>query len=211
MDDAGHLLDAVVEDGTDADVAAWVATGRDGLLVLRNELMGGQPRQWQDVHPKDAIDGLSAAVAAIAAEHPGAFLDLFADRQFDENGFVLIGLGQIDDPRATERLAAAARSRSNWTRMDAAIGLGRRPATLAVDALMPLLQDLDYLVRFHALRSLGAVGDARALRALTAFHAPSEVEANLANEAVQAIARRLKDQTSTDSSDGPRSGGIRER
>jgi HEAT repeat protein len=95
--------------------------------------------------------------------------------------------------------------------MDAAIGLGRRPATLAVDALMPLLQDPDYLVRFHTLRSLGAVGDARALRALTAFRAPSEVEANLAGDAVQRIARRLKDQTPTDPSDVPRSRDIRER
>jgi HEAT repeat protein len=195
MNDAGRLLDAVIEHGSDADFAAWIATGRDGLLVLRDELTGGHARHWRDVHPKDAIDGLSSAAATIAAEHPDAFLEVFADRKFDENGFVLTGLGQIDDARATERLAAAAKSRSNWTRMDAAIGLGRRPATLAVDALVPLLQDGDYLVRYHTLRSLGTVGDARALQALAAFRAPSEVEADLANDAVQKIGRRLKDQT----------------
>lgn len=192
MDDAGRLLDAVIERGSDADVAAWIATGRDGLLVLREELTGSQPRHWRDVHPKDAIDGLSNAAATIAAVHPDAFLEVFADPQFDENGFVLTGLGLIDDPRATERLAAATKSRSNWTRMDAAIGLGRRMATLAVDALIPLLQDRDYLVRYHTLRSLGAVGDARALQALTAFRAPSDVEANLATVAMRRIGRRLQ-------------------
>jgi HEAT repeat protein len=94
----------------------------------------------------------------------------------------------------THERPSAAKSRSNWTRMDAAIGLGRRAATLAVDALVPLLQDGDYLVRYHTLRSLGTVGDARALQALAAFRAPSEVEADLANDAVQKIGRRLKDQ-----------------
>jgi hypothetical protein len=74
MNDAGRLLDAVIEHGSDADFAAWIATGRDGLLVLRDELTGGHARHWRDVHPKDAIDGLSSAAATIAAEHPDAFL-----------------------------------------------------------------------------------------------------------------------------------------
>lgn len=208
MIDAERLLAALIERGSDVDFAAWIATGRDGLLVLREELTGGHPRPWPGVHGKDAIDGLRAAAATIAAEHPDAFLEVFADRQFDEDGFVLTGLGQIDDPRATERLAAAAKSRNNWTRMDAAIGLARRPAALAVDALLPLLEDREYLVRYHTLRSLAAVGDARALRALAAFHAPSEVEASLANDAVREIERRLKGREPAGPSNGPRSGGI---
>jgi hypothetical protein len=198
--DAGRLLDAVIERGTDADFAAWRATGRDGLLVLRDEITAAHSRQW-DVHPKDAIDGLNAAAAEIAREHPDAFLEVFEGRRFAENGYVLTGLGQIDDVRATDRLAAAAMSRSKWTRMDAAIGLARRPATAAIDALLVLLRDSDYLVRYHTLKSLGAIGDARALQALAEFRAPSEIEANLADEAIRKIEARLKSR-SAESSEG---------
>lgn len=191
MDDPAHLLASVIERGSEADLEAWIASGRAGLLVLRQELTGSQPREWRSVHPRDVVDGLTAAAAAIAAEHPDAFLEVFADRAFDEDGIVVTGLGHIDDPRATERLAAAAKSGNSWTRMDAAIGLGRRSAAAAVDALVPLLDDPDYLVRYHTIRSLGAVGDDHALRALSAFRGLSEVERDLAADAVQTIRERL--------------------
>jgi HEAT repeat protein len=148
------------------------------------------------VHPKDVIDGLSAAAAAIAATNPSAFLDVFADQEFEENGYVLTGLGYIDDPRATERLARATTSETSWTRMDAAIGLGRRRGPAAVEALVGLLHDPDDLVRYHTLRSLGAVGDARALQALTSFDPPSENEQRLASEALRSIENRLNDEGS---------------
>jgi HEAT repeat protein len=184
-----QLLDAVIEHGSEADLAAWAASGRDGLVLLRAAILGRG--QWDGVHPKDVIDGLSAAAAAIAATQPAEFLEIFADPKFDENGWVLTGLGYIDDDRASERLANAATARSSWTRMDAAIGLGRRPAARAVDALLPLLNDPDDLVRHHAVRSLGAVGDARAAQALRAFQARSTKERKRAEDAIGEIERRV--------------------
>jgi HEAT repeat protein len=178
-----------MEHGSEADLAAWAASGRDGLLLLRAAILGRG--HWDGVHPKDVIDGLSAAAAAIAARQPAEFLEIFADPKFDENGWVLTGLGYIDDERATERLASAATARSSWTRMDVAIGLGRRPAARAIDALLPLLDDPDHLVRYHALRSLGAVGDARVAQTLRAFQAPSTQERRLAEDAIREIERRI--------------------
>jgi hypothetical protein len=192
VDNTRHLLDAVIERGAAEDLAAWAASGRDGLILLRAEISGRGRRRWTDVHPRDVIDGLSAAAAAIAATNPSAFLDVFADQEFEENGYVLTGLGYIDDPRATERLARATTSGTSWTRMDAAIGLGRRPGPAAAEALLGLLHDPDYLVRHHTLRSLAAVGDARALAPLTSIDAPSEGEQRLASEAIRSIEGRLK-------------------
>jgi HEAT repeat protein len=191
MTNPRQLLDAVIERGSESDLAAWAVSGRDGLLLLRAAILGRG--SWDGVHPKDVIDGLTAASAAIAAQQPTAFLEVFADPRFDENGWVLTGLGHIDDDRATERLASAAGAQSSWTRMDAAIGLGRRPVAKAVDALIPLLDDPEYLVRYHALRSLGAVGGARAADALRAFQAPSTHERQLADGAISEIERRLGD------------------
>jgi hypothetical protein len=87
-------------------------------------------------HPKDEIDFLNEATAVIAGSHPDDFLDVFEDRKFDRNPFVLTGLGQIDDQRATNRLVAAAMSGGTFTRMYAAIGLGRRPAENAIGACL---------------------------------------------------------------------------
>ena len=204
MDNQRQLLDAVIERGAAEDLAAWAGSGRDGLLLLRVELSGRGRRRWTDVHPKDVIDGLSAAAAAIAATNPSAFLDVFADQEFDENGYVLTGLGYIDDARATERLARATTSGTSWTRMDAAIGLGKRTGPAAVEALLGLLHDPDYLVRYHTLRGLDAVGDARALQALTSFDPPSENEQRLASEALRSIENRLNGKGSgrVDAGDG---------
>jgi HEAT repeat protein len=199
-----QLLDAVIRRGAAEDLAAWAGSGRDGLLLLRAEISGRGRRRWTDVHPRDVIDELSAAAAAIAATNPSEFLDVFADKEFDENGYVLTGLGYIDDPRATERLARATTSGTSWARMDAAIGLGRRQGPAAVEALLGLLHDPDYLVRHHTLRSLGAVGDARALAPLTSIVAPSEGEQRLAAEAIRSIEGRLEGERSGGSAAGER-------
>lgn len=183
-------LRAAIERGTDEDLRAWAATGHAGLLLLRQELSAQGSGIGAAASSRDAIDNMSAAVAAIAAEHPDAFLEVFADPDLDLDSFVVTGLGQIDDPRATERLVRAARSADASLRMHAAIGLGRRVSPLAVEALTSLLADLEYFVRYHALKSLTKVGDAEALVALHGFAPETAYEGELARAAIDAIEAR---------------------
>jgi HEAT repeat protein len=184
-------LSAALLTGTDAALGAWATTGRPGLLLLREYLVGSwdQPPA-PGVHERDVLDNTAAAVAAIAAANPDAFLDVFEGDAFDANSFVLDGLGQIDDPRATDRLARATVSRDWGTRMHAAIGLGRRRSPLATGTLVRLLRDDDELVRHHALRSLVRVGDAGVLPLLREVTPRSSREADLIDEAVASIVER---------------------
>jgi HEAT repeat protein len=190
--DPVELLRAAVEEGSEAALAAWVASGAAGLIVLAGYLDGRLrlPEIGSNLHPKDEIDNTSALVAAIAEAHPKTFLEVFADDRFDGNTYVLTGLGQIDNPRATERLARAAGSPDMWARMEAAIGLGRRSSTVATAALGRLVEDKEYLVRYHALRSLARIGGIEALPMLRRYVAQAAIERTLADEAVAAIESR---------------------
>ncbi len=148
-------------------------------------------------HQRDVIDNTSAAVATIAAVHPLAFLDVFEDDRFRESGYVLTGLGNIDDPRATERLIRAAGSADRWTRMHVAIGLGRRPSPVASAVLGDLLIDEEYLVRYHALKSLTQIGDDSVLPILRALKPRSPYEDDLVQAAIAAIVGRAVERPST--------------
>jgi HEAT repeat protein len=181
-----------IETGSSEALAAWAKTAREGLDVLLADLTGRRRvAMASQVQPRDAIDNMTAAVAAIAGENPATFLDVFADEGLDDDTYVLVGLGQIDDPRATRRLIRAAGSRNAWARMEAAIGLGRRrPSAVGTAALVKLLADSEYLVRHHALEALERAGDMSALDALRGFEPPTKVERTKAVAAVSAIDRR---------------------
>lgn len=184
-------LSAALLTGTEAAHEAWAATGRPGLLLLRAYLAGTwDPPPSPGVHERDVLDNTAAAVAAIAAANPDSFLDVFEGDAFAANSFVLDGLGQIDDPRATDRLARATASRDWGTRMHAAIGLGRRRSPLATGTLGRLLDDEEDLVRFHALRSLARIGDAAVLPLVRGMTPRSNHESELIDEAVAAIVAR---------------------
>jgi HEAT repeat protein len=148
-------------------------------------------------HPRDLVDNLAAAVAAIAAAEPHAFLEVFDDDRFLEDGYVLLGLGKIDDPRATERLIRVAGSGDKWRRMDVAIGLGRRASPASTDTLGRLLDDDDYLVRYHALASLAKIGDTSVVPTLRRFQAKSTHEAGLVEETISAILGRAAEGPAT--------------
>jgi HEAT repeats len=183
-------LRALIAGGTASDVAAWTATGEAGVTLLRDVLAGHRHLELPGLHQRAVLDGLATAVAQIANAHPEAFLVVFADPAFDSDSYVMTGLGYVNDPRATERLARAARSDDQWLRMEAAVGLGRHSSAIAVESLTALLSDREYLVRYHALRGLGAVGDQSAVAALRGFRGESDVEQDLAKQALEAIARR---------------------
>jgi hypothetical protein len=193
-DDVDQRLRAALRTGEADALADWASTGRAGLLLLRGYLTGAwDPGPLSGIHPRDVVDNTSAVVAAIAAADPLEFLEVFADDRFAASGYVLTGLGQIDDPRATERLIRAAGSRDRWTRMDVAIGLARRPSPAATEALGRLLGDDEYLVRCHALQSLTRIGDDSVLPVLRSMRPPSPHEAELVTGAIAAIVRRAAD------------------
>jgi hypothetical protein len=84
-----------VERGTDCDLDAWAETDLTGLFLLRDFLTSDTKPQsaesefesWsKGSHPRDAIDNISAAVATIAARHPGEFLEVFADFRAMQRG-----------------------------------------------------------------------------------------------------------------------------
>jgi HEAT repeat protein len=149
-DDVVDLLRRAMIEGSPESLEAWAATGIDGLNVLHDELTGKRRTPTPEVHERLVIDNLAAAAAVIAERHPAAFLDTFADPAFDEDGFVLVGLGRIPDETATRRLVSAATSPRWNIRMQAAIGLKGRTSPDAQACLRSLSSDPDELVRHHA-------------------------------------------------------------
>ena len=190
-DDVGVLLSAAYALGTDAALAQWAATGRPGVVLLRDFLDGTwDPAPAPGVFGRDLVDNTSALIAAIAETEPEAFLEVFEDERYQADGSVLVGLGHIDDPRATRRLAHVAGSSDQWIRMAVAMGLGRRESPIASAILAGLLNDREFLVRHHALESLARIGDASALSVLRAFEPTSPREAELAEQAIRSIEER---------------------
>jgi HEAT repeat protein len=180
--DVAHLLRTAIEDGSIESIERWARSGRPGLLLLRGVLTGAAKIKTSGRSQRDEIDNLAAAVAKIAWTNPMEFLDVFADPSLDANSFVLTGLGWIDDPRATRRLASAASAETWSARMEVAIGLGQQRSPEATRPLVSLMKDEHYLVRYHALRSIAAkarLGDAEAIAALREYAPQSEVEHKL--------------------------------
>jgi HEAT repeat protein len=190
-EEVGRRLSAAYASGSMEALERWAATGRPGVLLLREFLDGTwDPAPATGAFSRDLMDNTTALVAEIAEAEPEAFLEVFEAERFHANTLVLVGLGRIDDSRATRRLARVAGSTDNWARMDVAIGLGRRASPIATTVLVGLLGDDDYLVRYHALRSLERIGEAAALPGLAAFVAQSPIEAELASKAIASIVDR---------------------
>lgn len=176
-DEVRERLRVVLEFGREADLDIWAATGRLGCETLR-ELFSGRLR-LDSATGRDAVDNLVAATRTLAGRHPNAFLETFASASFDRNGYVIHGFGAIDDERATRRLVQAVQEADWVLRVDAAIGLRGRAAPAAIAALIGLLADPEYLVRYHALRSLEGRREERVLAALRAFEPSNDVEHRL--------------------------------
>jgi HEAT repeat protein len=188
---ARALLEAALASGSEASLAAWSGAGRAGVGALRDELAGVRPIDTPPgTHPRDMLDNLGQACAVIARAEPAAFLDVFTSDRWSANSFVLTGLGEIDDDRATARLIAAAGDKDWTVRMHVAIGLGSRPSSVGSLALGELLIDEEYPVRYHALRSLERVGLAVALPDLDRLRPLTDVERSMRDQAIVAIQAR---------------------
>jgi HEAT repeats len=183
------LFAAALASGSDADLSAWAATGPPGVVVLREELAGRRrTAPARQTSPRDIIDNLSAATAAIASSEPESFLDAFAGVEWASNTFVLDGFGRIDGECATGRLIEATMSADEWARMHAVIGLAGRRSDAVTIALGRLLDDSQYLVRYHALASLATSGTPAALAHLERFDPPTDIERAMRDEAMRRIA-----------------------
>jgi HEAT repeat protein len=77
--------------------------------------------------------------------------------------------------------------------MDVAMGLGRRPSSAASLTLGDLLADDEYLVRYHALKSLARIGDDAVLPILRSLKPLFPYEAGLVEAAIAAIVGRAAD------------------
>ena len=80
--EVGERLSAAYALGTDEALGRWAATGRAGVLLLREFLDGTwDPPPAPGVFSRDLVDNTSALVAAIAEAEPEAILEVFdADR-----------------------------------------------------------------------------------------------------------------------------------
>ena len=190
MSDVEARYLAALRSSDRATLERWAATGAEGVELLRRELSLQRIRIGDDIEGRDAIDNVTAAVAAIAEAAPHAYLTAFMDERWRHSGLIAIGYGRIDDPEATRRLVIALEADDWTTRADAAMGLGRRADPRATRALVEALDDEEYLVRYHAFRSLTAIGDETALRALGRPAWPTAIEVDLARTARDAIEAR---------------------
>jgi HEAT repeat protein len=79
------------------------------------------------------------------------------------------------------------------TRLSAAIALANLPGADSVAAPTEALNDQEYLVQYHSIRSLGQIGDRAALDRLLTIPAdpPSRGIALVASQAAARLARRL--------------------
>jgi HEAT repeat protein len=181
---------AALESSDPAVLDAWAATGAEGVELLRRELRRPTIQPSASGHDREVLDHLTALIAAIAEAAPHPYLTAFLGEEWRHHGLVAVGYGRIDDPEATRRLVITLESDTWPTRVDAVMGLGRRPDPRATAALIEALDDPEYLVRYHAFRSLRAIGDETALRVLGRPAWPTAHEADLARAARDAIEGR---------------------
>ncbi len=192
--DVEALLVDVLTEPTPSALSAWAATGKAGLKRLRAELDGTRHAALpSSCDPRDTVEHLGAAIAALAEAEPDEFLATFSAPAWRTAPGVVTGLGVIDRPAATRRLLEAIAGPDPRVRTDAAIGLGNREGPEVTASLVAALDDEAQFVRFHALRSLAKVGDASALDALHSLARRDDAESwelELAGAAVQIIEAR---------------------
>jgi HEAT repeat protein len=140
------------------------------------------------------VDNIMAVSCALASRFPDKFLAAFDSDRWESSGFVLEGLGCTELPEARRLLTLALFSDlPGTTRLSAASALGSIPGPESVQALLRALDDLDYLVKYHAIKSLGMIGDLSVLDRLTSLIEASGNPgiARSASQAAEAIRSRF--------------------
>jgi HEAT repeat protein len=167
------LTEALVN-GTDADFEALSDEGPIAVECYRAFCTGEIRIQFPGRSAQPFMDNEFALSSWLASHFPAPFLATFNNSRWIENDSVLCGLGYTGRADATPLLCQALRtSKSEWARMRAAISLGRLPGEDAevIAALLEGLEDNEYLVQYHSIRSLGQIGDQAVLDRLLAIAA----------------------------------------
>jgi hypothetical protein len=193
-DEMDQLLVGAIIAADDSGFEALVAAGPAGVEAFRSWLAGERKVQIPRGRDRELIDNTAALSARLAEQFPEAFLAAFNSPRWVNESFVLIGLGYTGRPEAKPLLIQALGSRaSSDVRLNAAIALAHLPGADATGALIEALDDKEYLVQYHSIRSLGQIGDRAALDRLLTLAAdpPNRGIAIVTSEAVARLADRL--------------------
>jgi len=197
VDEGGlaELLKTAFVNGDDASAEALLAVGPSAVTVFhdwRTQTIRLELPKTPD--PRWLFDHMSYVSGRLGARFPEEYAQLFADSRWIEDTFVLVGLGYTRRAEAEAILIEALFSgASEFTRLSAASSLRHFPTPEANKALLGALDDPDYLVQYHAIRSLGAVGGREALERLLQLAAdpPGRAAAHVVPSAIRSIADRL--------------------
>lgn len=196
MDDQSvedRLRDAVIHPD-EATVESLLEAGPEGVVRFRDWQAGELSLSLPSGRDREFIDNTTAVSSRLASRFPDKYVETFAEVRWIRNSFILTGLGYTGRPDAEPILISALFSEApGVTRLSAAVALRHFPTQSSVEALSRALDDSDYLVQYHAIESLGAVGDRSVLERLLqlAGNGPNRGIEHAARGAVRTLARRL--------------------
>ena len=186
------LLRQVVVSGDDASFEKLVQVGPEVVERFRACLAG--EHRVEAPSDRNAMDNTMTLSCRLARQFPDEFVTAFNSRRWIDSSFVLAGLSWTGRSEVTPILIEALGSDApGATRLSAAKSLASFPGPESVRALMEALDDSEYLIQYHAINSLGQIGDAVSLDRLLAIAAnpPSRGIALVAPRAAKNLAERL--------------------
>lgn len=175
-------------------LATLAAAGPGAVLAFRDWLAGDLDLDLPRGLGRDFGDQVQLVSDLLAERFPGEYVAAFDEPRWRSTSWVISGLGRTGSPAVRPLLVALLRSREpELVRLHAAIALRHVPGADTVAALLDVLDDPEYLVRYHAIESLGAVGDERVLARLLPLAAdpPNRGIGAAAAAAVRAISDRV--------------------
>lgn len=193
---ADQLLRTAIVRGSEDTLTALDAAGPSAIHRFRDLLSSRLRLEFPQMDMTTFCDHMMAVSCHLASRFPGEYVATFNSAQWQRYSEVLAGLGYTGRPQVRQTLIdALSRRQLGITRFNAARALGRFPGPDSVQALLRVVadEDEDYLVQYHAIQSLGQIGDGTALEQLLAIAAkpPNRGIAMIAPKVAAGLARRL--------------------
>lgn len=168
-DGAGQLLLGAIVGAGKAAADAYLALGPIAVERFRLWLSGEQVITLPEGRQLEFIDNSITLSCRLAAAFPSEYLEAFSSETCQRSSFILAGLPYTRRPEAQKILVEALLSDApDVVRLNAAAGLGTFPGAESLGALRRVAdsKDEDSLVVYHAIRSLGAIGNRDDLKRL---------------------------------------------